>query len=243
MKSSDIDEAERKTGASAEIQEKPLYAIIAVLIPCSAMLSLLPLLGYFLSALVALVAGREIQALPSLSYAAWFTAAFLSGFAASGYGALIKKFKNDHATADIRGGIVILILTYGLTSLFNFSRPLGARLFPSVISIPATAASFAVWFIVLAVKRVFAARELFESHAAHYTGEKLRQVMLEDAILMSAADDGIAKIVRFYTVHYVIAAVLIFACGGLGVRLSLPFIILLIVLLPADFALWAFWEF
>jgi hypothetical protein len=241
MRFSDVDEAPRERAAVSLSQEKPHYALLAVFIPCSAMFSVLPLLGRFLSALVVRISGGELTAALSLPYGAWFAAGLLSGFIASFYGGLIKKFKNDHAAADVRGAIVVLALAYAVSSLFSFGKPgMGSRFFPSAVNIPAALTAFAMWFAVIKVKRVFAGRELFESHTAQYSGEKLRQLMLEDAVLMTEADKGIVTILRFYVIHFVIAAVLVFACTGLGAGVSLPFLILLIALFTAGFCLMGF---
>jgi hypothetical protein len=97
-----------------------------------------------------------------------------------------------------------------------------------------------MWFAVIAVKRVFAGRELFESHAAQYSGEKLRQLMLEDAVLMTDADRGIVKILRFYAVQFILTALLVIASGGLGIGVPLSFLVLLIALFIAGFCLIGF---
>jgi hypothetical protein len=241
MKFSDTDEALRESAAAGLNREKPHYAVLSVLIPCSALFSVLPLLGRFLSALVMRVSGGEIAAAPPLPYGAWFTAGFLSGFAASFYGGMIKKFKNDHAAADVRGAILVMALAYVVSSLLSFGKPgMGSRFFPSAFNIPAALTALVMWFAVIRVKRVFARRELFESHTARYSGEKLRQLMLEDAVLMTEADKGIAAILRFYVIHFVIAVFLVLACTGLGAAVSLPFLVLLTALFIAGFCVMGF---
>jgi hypothetical protein len=239
MKFSDADEAPRESAGLS--REKPHYAILSVFIPCSAMFSILPLLGSVLSALAARVSGGEITPLPSLPYGAWFASGLLSGLAASGYGALIKKFKNDHAAADLRGAIVVLALAYAVSSLLSSGKPGMVRVFfPSALNIPSALTALVMWFAVIRVKRVFAGRELFEAHAARCSGEKLRQLMREDAVLMADADRGMVKIRRFYVIQFVIAAVLACACTAFGIGVSLPFLILLAALFVAGCCLMGF---
>jgi hypothetical protein len=202
------------------------------------MFGILPLLGRFLSALALRVSGGGVTSLPPLPYGAWFAAGLLSAFAASGYGALIKKFKNDHAAADVRGAIVVLVLAYAVSSLLSFRGSGMGRFSPSAVNIPAALTAFVMWFAVVRVKRVFAGRGLFEAHTARYSGEKLRQLMREDAVLMTDADNGIVKILRFCVIHFIITAVLICACTGLGIGVSSPFF--LIVLFVAGVCLMGF---
>jgi hypothetical protein len=238
MKFSDVDEAPRES-AAAPGREKPLYAVLSLFIPSSAMFSLLPLLGPVLSALGKVIFGGESTSLPPLPYGVWFAAGLLSGVAASCYGGIIKKSRNDHAAADLRGALVVLALAYAVSSLPGFGKPGAGRFFPSAMNIPSALTALVMWFAVIRVKRVFAGRELFEAHA-RYSGERLRQLMREDAVLMAGADRGMVKILRFYVILFAAEAVLACACTALGIGVSLPFRILLIVLFIAGCCLMGF---
>jgi hypothetical protein len=228
-----------KSSEDESVTERPLYAILAVYIPVSAMLCLLPLIGRILGALVMMVVSGEFPGI-SLPYGIWYSAALLSGLAASGYSALMKKFQGDHSASDFRGGIIVLILAYFLGSLFYFNRPFVMRFLPSAANIPASLVSLIMWFVVLVIKRIFAERELFESHTANYHGEKLRAVMLEDSSLLSEADQSLRKLMKIYTVALVLTVLFTFVCIGLGIRLPPSLLASLILLFIAGICLLGF---
>jgi len=194
--------------------QSPFFALLAVLIPFSILASLLPLAVLLLQRLLP-------QVFFPLSF--WFGFALFSAITASIYWAVVKRSKADHGAANIRGGILMLILCYTLGSLFRFELPLTMRFFPSLFNIPTALISLFIWFPVLGIKHIFSGQELFESNIRLYEGEKLRQIMLEDSSLMSEADGDIKKLITYYRIFFLPPLVLIFLCGALNIpiRLSL----------------------
>jgi hypothetical protein len=217
-------------------EEKPFYAILSVYIPCSVMLALLPLLGRILTALSLSLGGEPLN----FSYGAWFLSGLLGGLAASAYSALIKKSRASHAASDIRGGLIILILAYALSSLPGLGRLLLWGFFPSLANILPALTGMVIWFSVLSIKRTFACRELFELHISRHEGDALKSLMLEDSALMSEADRGIKQLSRFYGFWIVLVVLLTLGCRGLGIILSLPFLMLLAALFTAAFCILGF---
>ncbi|AEF82062.1 hypothetical protein [Leadbettera azotonutricia] len=239
MRFSSEDSAPAVPVLAEPVAEKPFYAVLAVYIPLSAMLCLLPLTGRIIGALYMMAVSGESPDV-RLPYGIWYLAALLSGLAASGYSALMKRAKGDHGASDFRGGVIVLILAYALGSILYFNRPFGMRFFPSTANVPASFVSLVSWFMVLSIKKVFAERGLFESHAAKYHGEKLRALMLEDSVLLSDADKSLGKLMVFYGTTLVFTLLLGFACAGLGARLPLSLLAALILLFIAGICLQGF---
>ncbi|MDR2617924.1 MAG: hypothetical protein LBC62_03540 [Treponema sp.] len=217
-------------------EEKPFYAILSVYIPCSVMLASLPLLGRILTVISLSLGGGGLN----FPYGVWFLSGLFGGLAASAYSALIKKSQASHAAADIRGGLIILILAYALSSLPGAVRILLWGFFPSLANIPSALTGLVIWFSVLSIKRTFGCRELFELHISLHEGDALKSLMLEDSALMSQADSGIQRLARFYGVWIALTALLALGCSALGVVLPLYFLILLIVLFTAAFCILGF---
>ena len=198
---------------------EPFYAILSVYIPVS-------VLACFLS-LSSLLLEHFTGPLP---LGLWFTLGLLSAVSASVYWALVKKSKANHSPANIRGAILIVIITYSLGSLLNFDRSLGLRFYPSFHNIPSALSALAVWFPVVTIKRIFSGQELFESNTRQYEGEKLRQIMLEDSSLMSETDADIKKLGNYYTAAFIPSFILLFVDGALGLHFGYTLIILLIMI-------------
>jgi hypothetical protein len=164
-------------------------------------------------------------ALPSerLPLVVLFTCAALSGLAASGYYNVMRWVKTNHTAADIRCVFILAAVSYGLSSLARPGLPLGERFLPGFQNMPVPFIALYVWNSVYFLKRIFTARELFEFQTGRYQGEKLRQSMLDDGVLISAADRDILKAIKIYTVQVIITGLLILISAVIKIPLS-PFV-------------------
>jgi len=195
---------------------EPFYALLAAYMPVSVMVA-------FLS-LAALILEMFTGPLP-LGY--WFTFSLISAVSASVYWALVKRSKANHSPANVRGAIIIVIVSYLFGSLFHFERTFTARFMPSLYNIPSAIAALAVWFPVVVIKRIFSGQELFESHTQLYEGEKLRQMLLEDSSLMSEHDASMKKLSFRYAILFLPCIILLFVAGGLGLTFTAQHTLLL----------------
>ena len=186
-----------------------LYAILAVYIPLSVLAAFIlpgsPLLETYTGPLPQLL---------------WFMQGFFSAICASVYFVIVKKIKADHAAANIRGAVLVLITAYLLGSIFNNEDQIGLRFSPSLYNIPSAISAFIIWFLVLAVKRIFSEQELFESHMRNYSGEKLRQIFLEDSSLLGEASKGIKKVSANYIGFFLPSLVLMSVCMIKGIYIN-----------------------
>ena len=211
--------------------QSPFYALLAVLIPLSILVSFLPLAALLLQSLL------DLAPFPLGLY---FGFALFSATTASIYWAIIKKSKADHKAANVRGAILIVILTYSLGSLLRFNISLGIRFFPSFFNIPSALCALAIWFPVLAIKRIFNGQELFESHIRTHQGEKLRQVMLQDSGLVSETDEDLKKLIKYFGGFFIPPILLLLVCGAIGIPLSIPLLVLLMIIFTFGIAVITF---
>ncbi|MDR0313304.1 MAG: hypothetical protein LBI14_06880 [Treponema sp.] len=188
--------------------QSPFYALLSIYIPVSVMFGVLPSLIFLL---------ELFTPVPQFF---WFCSALVSGIVASLYWAAVKKSKADHTEANIRGSILIVIAVYGISSLFRFGIPLTTRFIPSLYNMPCSLIALVIWFPVLSVKRVFEGQEIFVSYTRIYEGEKLRQIMLEHAGIMSETDSAMKKLFTYYRAFFVIPFVLFLICSFAGMTLS-----------------------
>ncbi|MDR1803924.1 MAG: DUF4129 domain-containing protein [Treponema sp.] len=209
--------------------QHPLYALLAVYIPLSIFAGLLPSLNFLASLFIG----------PAPVFL-WFCSGLLSGTIASIYWAIIKRSKADHTAANIRGGILVVIVIYVFGSLIRSGLPLGRRFIPSFTNFFSSLFSVVIWFTVLASKRIFEGQELIASYTRIYDGEKLRQIMLQDSGIMSEVDTDTKKLITRYRVFFLLPFVLIIVCGILGMPLSATFATALTLLFSAGVSIIAF---
>jgi hypothetical protein len=198
----------------------PLYGILAVYIPWSVLVTALPLIG-----------GGFVHFLPALRipYAAIFIPVILCSITAALYTGMMQRTGEDHSAADIRGGIIVTAAAYLIASLLRGRISFAGRFVPGIANIIGMAASLYVWVFVLYLREIFKARELFEAHTKRYEAENLQRIMLEDAALMSDADLHINKMVIIYGVELGIIGLLVIISSILKIKLSLPFLILIVI--------------
>jgi hypothetical protein len=211
----------------------PLYRVLALYLPWSILLSLLP---------PALALIRRL--LPDLSLpgpATLALAVYIPALLISAAVTLYLEFldpRTSHGGAHIRGAILSCAAAYLFSSLLAIRPPLNLstvtlRFFPSLGSITAVLAALYIWIFVIYLRDLFRTRELFEFHIRRFRGDELRRVMLEDSAIMSAAESRGLSAGRHYGIQLGIAFILVLLCGFLGAPLSLFQRILTIAVLSA----------
>ncbi|MDR2103212.1 MAG: hypothetical protein LBP42_03805, partial [Treponema sp.] len=202
----------------------PFYAVLAVYIPFSVLVTLLPLADLLLPPSFSLPLG------------ALFTGAVICALAASIFHALMYNVRNGYTAANIRGIIIILALSYTLVSVCDFTQPWGMRFFPSLTKVLFPLVVLYVWLSVIFLKGVLGAREIFEAYTRQYQGTDLQRTLLEDADFMSTADRRFAKTLRIYTFQLFLSGALTVTAAALGIPLPFPlFAVLIAVFINAVF--------
>ncbi|MDR0640892.1 MAG: hypothetical protein LBG07_00360 [Treponema sp.] len=214
----------------------PLYRVLALYLPWSVLLSLLP---------PALALIRRL--LPDLKLpgsAALGAAVYIPALLISAAVTLYLEFldpRTSHSGAHLRGGILACAAAYLFSSILALRPPLTIstvtlRFLPSLGSVTAVLAALYIWIFVIYLRDLFRARELFESQIRLHRGEELRRVMLEDSAILSAAETRGLSAGRHYGIQTGIALLLVLLCDLLGAPLSI-FQRIISILVPAVAAL------
>ncbi|MDR0554539.1 MAG: hypothetical protein LBG76_07065 [Treponema sp.] len=197
-------------------------SILAVYLPMSALL-----------AFVVTAAGLIRLPFPALSlsipFAVLMIPAALCGVAASFYHSLMRNVKADHTPATLRGAIIIMAAVYLPASLLR-SGPFPLRFSPGLANIAAPLCACYIWFMTLFLKKLFDARELLEAYTKEHQGEKLRQQVLEDAVLLSSLDQQIGKTRRIFLIQVIIIFVLALIRAAVKPPLPVPEFLLLLLM-------------
>jgi hypothetical protein len=193
------------------------YSVLALYLPFSML------------AAVVLSAGTLIRSFfPAFSppLLAMLLPAALSGLAGSGYYALTRGVKSSRSAASIRGGVIVLAAAYPAASLLRLGVPFSLRFLPGFANVLAPLCALYAWTQAISLRELFAFRELLETYTENYTGENLRQHILEDAPLLSALGEGIRKNRRGYSFQMFLTAALAITRAALKIPPSVPEFIL-----------------
>jgi hypothetical protein len=166
------------------VPSKPLYALLALGMPFSLLCA-------------ALLIGTSLFPL-SLSIPLVLLQALLAGVGAQVYCELMKGTKSARSAADLRGASAALIISYALASISRVHSNGMLAFFPNVMNVTAAAGALYVWIAVVALKKVFAARELFISYTEQYKGEALQQAMHDCADLLITYNTALLRTGRVY---------------------------------------------
>ena len=230
MKSSDTGRKMTDKGLieSGFLSNGPLYSLLAVYMPVSA-----------LSAALFLFKAIFQTALP-------LTAVIFSAFAcaviASLYCDFMKDVKSDLFAADIRGAVITTGFFYFLTSVFRRELPFEWRFRPGIVNILSAVGALYAWYSVILLKQLFSARRHFEIYTELYREDQLQRVLLEDSGLLYYTDDIIIKRRHSYVLQLVIIGVLALICVLIRVHLSLSMYLLLIGILAGGVCICGFFE-
>ena len=225
MKSSDrADTGKNKTETQAKLHaadsllsNAPVYSILAVYMPLSALTAYIFLLEALLSI--------NLNAVLLLAGAA------ISAAAASFYHDFMKDIKASRIAANIRGAVIITALIYLFASLLNTQTSWREKFIPNFFNIPSSACAVYSWISVITLKQLFFARKQFEIITEMYEGQQLKEKLFEDSGLLQYTDEKINKARRSYFVQLGIIAVLVLSGIIMKIKFSLPLYLLLIVIL------------
>jgi len=212
---------------------KPLYGITGVYLPFSVLILWSILLGIVIRHFVSPLSSFYI-----LNEGIWCGAGFLSALAATCYAGLIKKSRQRHTTADLRGSIIAAVAAYAFVSLLRRDAGLARRFIPCIDSIAATLAALFAWYSAISFREIFSGVELFESLTAQHRGERLREAMWEYSPEMSQTSEKLKSLQLSYAAQIIIPCLLIGAVGFAG--RSLFFSLLIFFVFTAGFLLMGF---
>jgi len=199
------------------LSNSPVYSVLAVYMPLSTLCAFLYLI--------------ETLASEDLHAVLLITGGAFSAIAASFYFDFMKDIKSSHKPANIRGGIIIIILIYLLTSVFFFERKFTERFIPNFTNIPASLCALYTWIYVIILKQLFNARKQFEAITEKYEGQLLKVKLFEDSALLQYTDENINKAQHGYFFQLGVIGTLALACAVLKISIPLPLYFLLVIIL------------
>jgi hypothetical protein len=204
----------------------PLYTLLALYMPLSALAALVFLLG----------------ALLPLPAAVIIISAAVSALAASLYCDLMKDVKASRTAANIRGGIISMGIFYLAASLLRRGIPVAERFYPGLANGVPSLASLYAWYSVVSLKQLFSARKRFDEYTALYRGEQLQKALYEDTGLLHFTDDEIIKKRRNYLIQLVIIGIFVFVNVINKISISPALYLLLLVILAGGTGICGFFE-
>jgi len=164
----------------------------------------------------------------------------VSALAASFYCDFMKDAKASRVAANIRGGIIVLMIFYIFSSLLRTEIPWKERFMPNLSNITVSAGALFTWVSVLSLKRLFSARKLFEIYTETYEGEQLQKVLFEDSGLVQYTDTQVIKARRNYLLQLIITGILTIIVVYFRGALPLPLYIFLMVILAGGIGIFGF---
>ena len=204
----------------------PLYSLLAIYMPLSALAAVLFLAQTILPAAIPL--------------SAIIISACVGAVAASLYCDFTKG--ENSSLADIRGAIIIIGVFYILASIFRRELPFIRRFSPSAVNILSSLGALYAWYSVISLKQLFSARRHFEIYTELYHEDQLQKALLEDSSLLQYTDEKITKRKRNYIGHLVFIGILSLICVLMKAHLSLSLYLLLIVILAGGIYICGFFE-
>jgi hypothetical protein len=180
-----------KSSEGGLLSNGPIYTLLALYMPLSALIALVFLAGAFLPLPAAFI----------------IISAALSAVAASVYCDFMKDVKSSRIAANIRGGIISTVIFYIAASLVRRGIPVAERFQPGLANSVSSLGALYVWHSVVSLKQLFSARRRFEEYTALYRGEQLQKALFEDSSLLIFTDEEIIKKRRNYVIQLVIIAI------------------------------------
>ena len=213
---------------SGFLSASPLYSLLALYMPLTIMTALIFILKELLP--------QNIN----------FPVAFLlicggiAALAASFYCDFMKDIKASHSAANVRSGLIVMVIFYAISSLFNFGVPWKLRFIPNLASVLVSLETIYMWVFVISLKEIFGARRSFEKYTEMYQGDDLRRAIVEESSLIQYTDFNISKANRNYLGQLILVSVVTFIGITIEGRLPLVLYILLAVIFAGGMYISAF---
>jgi len=215
-----------KSSKSGLLSNGPFYTLLVLYMPLSALAAMVFLLGESLSLPVAVI----------------IISGCVSAVAASLYCDFMKDVKSSRTAANVRGGIIVMVIFYGAASLTRWEIPLEERFQPDLANMTPALGAFYAWYSVVSLKQLFSARRRFEEYTELYRGEQLQKALYEDAYMLRYTDEEIIKKRRNYMAQLIIIGIFTLMSVVSKVHISVALYILLTGILACGVGICGFFE-
>jgi hypothetical protein len=157
----------------------------------------------------------------------------ISAIAASFYCDIMKDVKSSRIIANFRAGIIILLITYFLSSMLRDDVSLGEKFLLGLPNISASLGALYAWDSVISLKQLFSARKRFDEYTEMYSGEQLQDALFGEASLLQYTDEEIIAARRNYFLQLTLLGILLLVNTVLGIPMRPVFYFLMILVLES----------
>ena len=210
------------------LSNRPVYSLLAVYMPLSALVAFILIIDSIINI-----------KLPVIIFIA---AGVISSLAASVYSDFMKDVKSSRVSADVRGGIIIIIFSYIISSMFLRESSWSEKFFPNIINIPSSVFSVYIWVSVISLKQLFKARMQFEIITENFQDDELKEQLFVNPALLQYTDENIKKTKNSYFYQLNIICTLVIICALFNIHLPLSLFILLLIMLTGAVCVYGLFE-
>lgn len=203
----------------------PWYSLLAIYMPMSIIITL----GFLIETIIPSLLPLTLLIICSV----------LSALAASLYCGFMKDTMYSRIAANIRGGIIILAVSYIVSSLFHQGFSLKERFIPNRFNIFVPIGALYAWIVVISLKQLFNSCIRLEAYTKLYRGEKLQRMILEDSSLLQYTDEKIIKTGWNYLYQLIFVFIITVFCV-IFIKLPLALYIMLVVILTGGICIFGF---
>jgi hypothetical protein len=213
------------------LSNKPVHALIAVYMPMMMLITFVYLLQKLLNEITAFYIIYPV------------ITGVITSFAASFYCDFMKDAKTGRAAADVRGGILVLFVSYIASSILINAGHFSIRmLMPNLHNFSACLAALYAWNAVISAKQLFSARKVFDHYTENYSGEQLQEAFSGDTSVLLFNDEEIARVRNSYVIQLVLACLLLLMTIIFQIKMSLAFYLIMILALNSVVCFFGFLE-
>jgi hypothetical protein len=177
-----------------------------------------------------------------LSPALFLISGGISAVAASFYCDFMKDSKTSRFAANIRGGLIVMGISYIISSLFRWGIPWDKRLLPNFPNIIVSVGALYAWVSVVSLKQLFTDFKRLAEYTTLYQGEQLHKMLYKEISLLQNTNEGLIKTKRNYFFQLVFIGLLVLVNVLFSNSLSLVMYLLLIVILAGGICILGFFE-
>jgi hypothetical protein len=203
--------------AGSFLSNSPVYALLALYVP----LSIITAFAFLLRAIL------------PWAFPVFFPiiSGVISAAAASFYCDFMKDEKASRTVADIRGVIIVILLSYALASLFRMGIPWNRRFLPGVSAVFTSVGAVYAWVSVISLKELFSMRKRFEAYTELHQGVQLTEALFGDPGLLQSIDEKIVKTRQNFVSQITIIGIMLIITNARNNQLPLALYPLLVAIL------------
>ena len=210
------------------LSNSPAYSLLAVYMPLSALIAFI----FILDAIIKI----------NFHVFILLTTGGISALAASFYSVFMKDVKSNRAPANARGGIIIIMIVYFISSMMLIESSWREKFIPNITNIFSSIFAIYIWINVISLKQLFNARRQFEIITEKFQGEELKEQLFSNPALLQYTDENIKKSRYNYFYQLGVICILVIICAIYKIHLPIMLFFLLIFMLAGAICILGLFE-